>query len=61
MTVAQNEAAMKSRNMPDWLVTHLVTIAKLGNAGAFSTENTKPIRDIAKRDAAHDAAVRRGF
>ncbi len=49
VTVAQNEAAMKSRNMPDWLVTHLVTIAKLGNAGAFSTENTKPIRDIAKR------------
>jgi NAD(P)H dehydrogenase (quinone) len=49
VTVAQNEAAMKSRNMPDWLVTHLVTIAKLGNAGAFSIENTKPILDIVKR------------
>ena len=34
---------MKSRNMPDWLVAHLVTIAKLGAAGGFSTENTKPI------------------
>jgi len=35
--------------MPDWLVAHLVTIAKLGNAGAFSNENTKLIRDIVKR------------
>jgi len=41
--------AMQSRGMPDWLVTHLVTIAKLGASGAFSNENTKPIRDIAKR------------
>ena len=49
VTVEQNEAAMKARNMPDWLVAHLVTIAKIGNAGAFSTENTKPIEDIVKR------------
>jgi uncharacterized protein YbjT (DUF2867 family) len=49
VTVEQNEQAMRARNMPDWLVTHLVTIAKLGNAGAFSTENTKLIRDLAKR------------
>ena len=49
ITVEQNEAALKSRNMPDWLVTHLVTIAKLGNAGGFSNENTKPIEDIVKR------------
>ena len=49
ITVEQNEAALKSRNMPDWLVTHLVTIAKLGNAGSFSTENTKPIEDLVKR------------
>ena len=40
---------MKSRNMPDWLIAHLVTIAKLGAAGAFSTENTKLIEDIVKR------------
>jgi NAD(P)H dehydrogenase (quinone) len=49
ITVEQNEAAMKSRNMPEWLVTHLVTIAKLGNAGGFSNENTKPIEEIVKR------------
>lgn len=49
VTVEQNEAAMKSRNMPDALVTHLVAIAKVGNAGGFSTENTKAIEDIVKR------------
>jgi NAD(P)H dehydrogenase (quinone) len=49
VTVEQNEAAMKARNMPDWLVTHLVAVAKIGNAGGFSTENTKLIEDLAKR------------
>jgi uncharacterized protein YbjT (DUF2867 family) len=49
VTVEQNEQAMRARNMPDWLVAHLVTIAKLGNAGAFSTENTRLIRDLVKR------------
>jgi NAD(P)H dehydrogenase (quinone) len=49
VTIEQNEAAMKARNMPDWLVKHLVTIAKIGNAGGFSKENTKAIEDIAKR------------
>jgi NAD(P)H dehydrogenase (quinone) len=49
VTAEQNEAAMKARNMPDWLVTHLVTIAKIGNAGGFSTENTKLIEDLVKR------------
>ncbi len=49
VTVEQTEAAMKSRNMPDWLVTHLVTIAKLGNAGGFSTENTKLVEELVKR------------
>ena len=49
VTVAQNEAAMKARNMPDWLVTHLVAIAKIGNAGGFATENTKVIEDLVKR------------
>ena len=45
----QAEQAMKARGMPDWLVTHLTTIAKLGANGAFSTENTGPIRDIVRR------------
>jgi hypothetical protein len=49
-TVEQAEQTMKSRNMPDWLVMHLVLIAKLSIDGAFSVENTKPIRDIVGRD-----------
>jgi uncharacterized protein YbjT (DUF2867 family) len=49
-TVEQTEQTMKSRNMPDWLVTHLVTIAQLSIDGAFSNENTQPIRDIVGRD-----------
>jgi hypothetical protein len=40
---------MKSRNMPDWLVAHLVSIARAGHNGAFSKENTQPIRDIVGR------------
>ena len=50
VTVEQNEAAMKARNMPDWLIAHLVGIARIGNAGGFSTENTQPIHDIVKRE-----------
>jgi uncharacterized protein YbjT (DUF2867 family) len=50
VTPEQAEQAMKSRGMPDWLVQHLVTIAKLGVKGAFSIENTAPIREIAKRE-----------
>jgi uncharacterized protein YbjT (DUF2867 family) len=49
VTIEQSEAAMKARNMPDWLVAHLVAIARAGNKGAFSTERTKPIRDIVGR------------
>lgn len=50
VTPEQAEQAMKARGMPDWLVQHLVTIARLGADGAFSTENTAPIRDIAGRE-----------
>ncbi len=49
ITPEQAEQGMKSRGMPDWLVAHLVTIAKLGAAGGFSTENTKLIDDLVKR------------
>jgi NAD(P)H dehydrogenase (quinone) len=49
VTLEQNEQAMKARGMPDWLVAHLVGIARIGRAGGFSAENTNPIRDIAKR------------
>jgi uncharacterized protein YbjT (DUF2867 family) len=50
VTPEQAEQAMKSRGMPDWLVQHLVTIARLGAKGAFSNESTGPIREIAKRE-----------
>lgn len=50
VTIEQAEAAMKSRGMPDWLVAHLVSIARAGNNGAFSNENTQPIRDIVGRE-----------
>ena len=49
VTLAQAEQAMKARSMPDWLVAHLISIAKLGAGGAFSTENTGPIAEIVKR------------
>lgn len=49
VTVEQAEAAMRARGMPDWLVGHLVAIARAGNAGSFSKENTQPIRDIVGR------------
>lgn len=49
VTLAQAEQAMKARGMPDWLVTHLISIAKLGASGAFSTENTGPIAEIVER------------
>ena len=49
ITPEQAEQGMKARNMPDWLVAHLVTSAKLGAAGAFSTENIKLIEDLVGR------------
>jgi NAD(P)H dehydrogenase (quinone) len=48
-SLEQAEQAMKGRGMPDWLVAHLVAIARLGAKGAFSSENTQPIHDIVKR------------
>lgn len=48
-TFEQAAQAMKARNMPGWLVTHLISIAKLGASGAFSTENTRVVAEIAKR------------
>lgn len=48
-TPEQAEQGLKARRMPDWLVAHLVTSAKLGAAGAFSTENIKLIEDLVGR------------
>ena len=49
ITPEQAEQGMKSRGMPDWLVTHNVALAKVGAAGGFSTENTKLIEDLVGR------------
>jgi uncharacterized protein YbjT (DUF2867 family) len=44
------EKALKARGLPDWLVNHQLVIAKLAAKGGFSTEHTKPIRDILGRE-----------
>jgi uncharacterized protein YbjT (DUF2867 family) len=44
------EKAMRARGLPDWLINHQLVIAKLAAKGGFSTENTKPIRDILGRE-----------
>ncbi len=49
VTPEQSAEAMKTRGMPDWLVTHALTIGQVGNAGAFSGEDTKLISDLVKR------------
>jgi len=49
ITLEQAEQGMRSRGMPDWLVTHLIAMARAGGKGAFSKENTQPIRDIVGR------------
>lgn len=48
-TLEQAEQGMRARNLPDWLVTHLLTISRAAENGAFSTEATQPIRDIVGR------------
>jgi uncharacterized protein YbjT (DUF2867 family) len=49
VTVEQAQAAMKAGGMPEWLVDHLVAVARIGHEGAFSEEKTQPIRDIVGR------------
>ncbi|MEX0590522.1 MAG: NmrA family NAD(P)-binding protein [Xanthobacteraceae bacterium] len=44
------EKAMKARGLPDWLIGHQLTIARLAAKGGFSAENTKPIKEILGRD-----------
>jgi uncharacterized protein YbjT (DUF2867 family) len=50
VTYEQAEKAMKARGMPDWLVGHLIVIARLAAAGGFSKENTQPIKEIVGRE-----------
>jgi uncharacterized protein YbjT (DUF2867 family) len=49
VTPEQSAEAMKARGMPDWLVTHVLTIGQVGNSGGFSNEDTKLIHDLVKR------------
>jgi len=48
-TLEQAEQGMKARGMPDWLVAHMVAMGRAGANGAFSNENTGPIREIVGR------------
>lgn len=50
VTYEQAEQALKSRGLPDWLIHHQLTIARLAAKHGFSTEHTKPIRDILGRE-----------
>jgi uncharacterized protein YbjT (DUF2867 family) len=49
LTLEQAEQGMKARGLPDWLVAHLIAMARAGAGGAFSKENTQPILDIVGR------------
>jgi uncharacterized protein YbjT (DUF2867 family) len=46
----QAEAGMKAAGLPEWLVGHLLIMAKAGAEGAFDNENMGPIRDIVGRE-----------
>lgn len=48
-SLEQAEKGMRARNLPDWLVTHLLSISRVAEQGGFSTEATEPIRDIVGR------------
>ena len=50
VTLEQNEQAVRSRNLPDWLTTHMLLVGKATADGGFSRENTKPIVDIVGRE-----------
>jgi uncharacterized protein YbjT (DUF2867 family) len=49
LTLDQAHDGMKKRGMPDWLAAHLIAMARAGRNGAFSREDTQPIRDIVGR------------
>jgi uncharacterized protein YbjT (DUF2867 family) len=49
LTLEQAQEGMQKRGMPDWLVAHLIAMARAGCNGAFAREDTKPIRDIVGR------------
>ncbi len=48
-TLEQAEQGMRSRSMPDWLITHLLAVARASVNGAFAEEMTQPVREILGR------------
>jgi NAD(P)H dehydrogenase (quinone) len=50
VTFEQAEQALKGRGLPDWLVNHQLTIARLAAKGGFSADNSQAIRDILGRE-----------
>lgn len=49
ITAEQLEKEMKAFGVPDWMISHLVAMSRLGASGGFSVEDTKPIHDLLKR------------
>jgi uncharacterized protein YbjT (DUF2867 family) len=45
----QAEQNMRSRGMPDWLISHQIAIARIAAEGGFSTENVQPFAEIVGR------------
>jgi uncharacterized protein YbjT (DUF2867 family) len=49
MTFEQAEPVMKSRGLPDWLISHQRTAGQIAAKGGLASEITEPIRNIAGR------------
>lgn len=50
VTFEQAEAALKARGLPDWLVNHQLTIARIAAKGGFSADNSQALKDILGRE-----------
>jgi uncharacterized protein YbjT (DUF2867 family) len=50
VTFEHAEAALKARGLPDWLINHQLTIARLAAKGGFSADNSKALTDILGRE-----------
>ena len=61
ITPEQAEQGMKSRGMPDWLVAHLVTIAKVGVSRRLLDREHQADRGPRRARADHNQTIRRGF
>jgi NAD(P)H dehydrogenase (quinone) len=49
VTFDQAEQAMKTRGLPDWLISHQRTAGQIAANGGLATEVTEPIRNIVGR------------